>query len=253
MNNLHINADDFGYNSSVNKAIIESFHKGLITSTTIMANMPGFDDAVILAEENEIKHKIGIHLVLTEGKPLTDKILGTPLFFNENNRNLKKHKKNLFFLKPDEKRLIYNEFSSQIERVRKAGIQINHIDTHHHIDEVWSISVIIMDLLKAYSIPSMRVLYNLNSSGSIPKGMYRKIVNSYIKMRGLNFSDYLGNQIEAVSKLNEDWSLIERKRLEIMVHPDYDKTGMLIDKIKNREYPFEYPKELIKLIALNTK
>ena len=42
-----INADDFGLSSSVNK-IVESFNNGLINSTTLMANMPGFEEAVEL-------------------------------------------------------------------------------------------------------------------------------------------------------------------------------------------------------------
>jgi chitin disaccharide deacetylase len=45
-NNVKINADDFGLNSSVNKAIIEAFDNNYINSTTLMANMPGFDEAV---------------------------------------------------------------------------------------------------------------------------------------------------------------------------------------------------------------
>ena len=35
-----INADDFGYSESVNKAISDCFEKGLINRTTIMVNMP---------------------------------------------------------------------------------------------------------------------------------------------------------------------------------------------------------------------
>jgi hypothetical protein len=40
-----INADDFGMNSSVNRAILSSVEQGLVTSTSIMANMPGFEEA----------------------------------------------------------------------------------------------------------------------------------------------------------------------------------------------------------------
>ena len=73
MKKLIINADDFGLNTSVNHAIIESFEKGLINSTTLMANMPGFEEAIELAHKNNIIDKIGIHLCLTEGEPITKK------------------------------------------------------------------------------------------------------------------------------------------------------------------------------------
>lgn len=38
-------------NHSVNMAIVEAFHKGYITNTTIMVNMPGFDEAVQLSKD----------------------------------------------------------------------------------------------------------------------------------------------------------------------------------------------------------
>lgn len=245
-----INADDFGLNSSVNKAIVESFHAGTINSTTIMANMPGFDEAVGLAHQNNIISKIGIHLNLTEGIPLTRDIRNTDLFYHDNNSDLKKQKKNLFRLTGTEKELIYNEFSAQVRRVRDAGIQITHIDTHHHIDEVWTITRIIQALLKKYNIPSMRILNNMNLSTRFYKIAYRKLVNKLIKMNHSNYTDFLGNQLEATSQLQNDPSFIINKKLEIMVHPDYNNSGLIIDKINKREYSLEYPGELVTLLKL---
>ena len=43
---LIINADDFGKCHAVNVAIRDAFRQGLISSTTLMANMDGFDEAV---------------------------------------------------------------------------------------------------------------------------------------------------------------------------------------------------------------
>ena len=47
MKHLILNADDFGYSYGVNYGIIESHLRGVLTSTTLMAGMPGFDHAVI--------------------------------------------------------------------------------------------------------------------------------------------------------------------------------------------------------------
>lgn len=49
-----INADDFGYNQSVNRAIDECFKKKLINRTTIMVNMPYAEEAAVLAKEKVI-------------------------------------------------------------------------------------------------------------------------------------------------------------------------------------------------------
>lgn len=80
---LFINADDFGLNASVNKAIVESFNSGLINSTTVMANMPGFEEAVNLIHEYKLDRNIGVHLVLTDGLPLTEEIKSMNLFFSK--------------------------------------------------------------------------------------------------------------------------------------------------------------------------
>jgi len=40
-----VNADDFGMSPRINHAILQAFENGLISSATIMANMPAFEDA----------------------------------------------------------------------------------------------------------------------------------------------------------------------------------------------------------------
>src|SRR5215472_12195237 len=46
---LIINADDFGLTRGVNRAIAELHDAGAVTSATLMATGPAFDDAVTLA------------------------------------------------------------------------------------------------------------------------------------------------------------------------------------------------------------
>ncbi len=244
MENIYVNADDYGMNSSVNKAIVESFKLGIINSTTIMANMPGFDEAVDLAYKNNLTDNIGVHLNLSEGNPLTKAIQNTKLFRNNESLGLERFKKKLFLLSRFEEKIIFKEFATQIERVKSTGIPVTHIDTHHHVDEVWSITKILLPLLKEYNIPSMRIMNNLNASTSFYKRFYRKTINSYIKSRKANFSDFFGNQIEAIShyKINR---AVFNKSVEIMVHPDYNPEGNLIDKVQNKKIPFDLLKSLV--------
>ena len=243
MEKLVINADDFGLNASVNNAIIESFEKGLINSATILANRPGFDEAIELAQKHNITAKIGIHLALTEGQPLTsDKLIRE--YYNDNEHDndyadIKMHKRKLFFLSRTGKEIIYNEFAAQIKKVRDAGIQITHVDTHHHIHESLSVTQIILTLLKKHNIPSMRILNNLNRSTRFYKSGYRIIINRIIKLYGVNYSDFLGNQLEAIRQLEQDPTFFKSKKLEIMVHPDFNKDGIIIDRIRNSEVNFD--------------
>ena len=247
-----INADDFGLKASVNKAILESFNNGLINSTTIMANMAGFDEAVELAHINGIVDKTGIHLNLSDGYPVTSGLQRTNLFYPGSDSDLKKFKRRLFFLSKNGKEIAYKEFAAQIEKVRKAGIPITHIDTHHHIDDVWSVTKIILALLKTYRIPSMRILNNLNLSTKFYKSGYRKVINKIIKFNGADFSDFFGDQVEAISLLRNKRSLCEDKRLEIMVHPDYNDKGILINRINKQEVVFDYPEDIKSILNSRT-
>ena len=78
--NVVVNADDFGMSRQINEAILQAFEKGLISSATLMANMPAFEEACQLVRQDHLQRRIGLHLNLTEGKPLTADIADCPRF-----------------------------------------------------------------------------------------------------------------------------------------------------------------------------
>ncbi|MBQ1453116.1 MAG: ChbG/HpnK family deacetylase [Ruminococcus sp.] len=75
-----INADDYGLNERNSKAIAQAFENGLITNTTVLANGEYLDEALALAREKNFFDKLGVHLNLTEGEPLTEDIKSCPRF-----------------------------------------------------------------------------------------------------------------------------------------------------------------------------
>ena len=76
---LLVNADDFGKSAEINRAVAEAFERGYITHTTLMANMPAAEEAVDLARQKGFAERVGLHLNLTEGLPLSLPIRGNPL------------------------------------------------------------------------------------------------------------------------------------------------------------------------------
>jgi chitin disaccharide deacetylase len=125
MTKLIINADDFGYSKGVNLGIIEAFQNGVVTSATLMANMPGAEHAAALAKENP-GLGVGIHLVLTCGKPICRDV---PSLINDHGEfhrlaDLEK------IARIDE---VERELTSQFERFLSFRIQPTHIDSHHHV------------------------------------------------------------------------------------------------------------------------
>ena len=48
---LIINADDFGYSSAVNRAVIQAHRCGVLTSASLMINESAADEAIVLARQ----------------------------------------------------------------------------------------------------------------------------------------------------------------------------------------------------------
>ncbi|WP_311482219.1 carbohydrate deacetylase [uncultured Anaerococcus sp.] len=150
MGKLIINADDFGYSRGVNAGIIEAYSEGLLTSTTIMAGMPGFDEAVELAK----KHKglgVGVHLTLTCGYPVSSN-LKTIVDESGLFMNLSFYEDSKFesLIDLDE---VYAEWKSQIEKVLESGIKPTHLDSHHHVNNIGKIKDVFVKLAREYSLP----------------------------------------------------------------------------------------------------
>jgi predicted glycoside hydrolase/deacetylase ChbG (UPF0249 family) len=67
-----INGDDFGASSGVNLGIIEAHKNGILTSASLMINMPGSEEAVELSAANP-GLSVGLHVNFTnEGDALID-------------------------------------------------------------------------------------------------------------------------------------------------------------------------------------
>ena len=68
VNRLIINADDFGIHEAVNEGIYSAYGQGVLTSTSLLAQGPAFDDAVRMSKECD-RLGIGIHLCLVGSLP----------------------------------------------------------------------------------------------------------------------------------------------------------------------------------------
>jgi predicted glycoside hydrolase/deacetylase ChbG (UPF0249 family) len=70
---LVVNGDDYGASRGINLGILEAHTRGILTSTSLMVNMPATQEAVALAAEHE-SLSIGLHVNFTnEGEdPVVD-------------------------------------------------------------------------------------------------------------------------------------------------------------------------------------
>ncbi|MET3696339.1 hypothetical protein SAMN05877753_103418 [Bacillus oleivorans] len=142
---LIVNADDFGYSEGVNHGIMEAFYHGVVTSATLMVNMPGAGHAFALKQANP-SLGVGIHLVLTCGKPLCEDVSS---LMNEEGY-FQKGKNFLDEAEPEE---IRKELTAQFTRFVEQGGLPTHIDSHHHVHAHEKVSPIVIEIAKKYSLP----------------------------------------------------------------------------------------------------
>lgn len=150
-----LNADDFGMSNAYNKAVLDGYNNGFLTSASLCANGDTFNTAA-----NEIipecpKLGIGVHLNIIEGRSLQDftkMSMLTDLEGNFKNGYLKMMylSNNSLFLEQVE-----SEFRLQIEKILNCT-KVDHIDSHVHTHAIPKIFEITCKLAKEYGIKQVR-------------------------------------------------------------------------------------------------
>jgi hypothetical protein len=131
MKQLIINSDDYGRTPEISRGIRESHLRGVVTSTTCMMNIPTTADDIAIALKESPDLAMGVHLVLTMGKPiLAPERVPTLVDANGNNRRYDPFIENIPDLSINE---VKAEWRAQIEAYIKAsGRRPTHLDSHHH-------------------------------------------------------------------------------------------------------------------------
>lgn len=197
--NLIVNADDFGISKGVNYGIYDSHLHGIVTSTSMMITMPEVQHAIELSEKVP-SLKIGLHLNITLGKPLTEcKSLIKP------NGNFYKPLEN-----PNQddfcEEEIYQEFLAQyLMFVKQLGKKPTHVDSHLYAHQKYEkAKSAVIRLAKEKDIP-VRALD----------------IEGYRPTKFLDFFKYKsGDDLFAIFKDNLP-NIMEHEICELMVHPGY--------------------------------
>ncbi len=237
-----INADDYGWDESCSKAIIKAFENGWLSTTTACANGIFFKEAAEIISKTEYCNNVGLHFNLTEGKPVSNKVLGERRicrngeFFGFPSRQIP--------LSLKTQRAVLCELRTQSEVYLNTGLKIHHIDSHHFIHNSVSVFPLIKHLAKQLNVNKIRQFRNVGAMSQL-KVYIKKYYNSVLHKNGLLYSDYFGSANDYMNfsggKSNEVF--------EIMVHPDYTLDGILIDR-ENEDYSNPTGEPLEKLIEV---
>jgi predicted glycoside hydrolase/deacetylase ChbG (UPF0249 family) len=158
---LIVNADDFGLTAGVNRAIVESHKDGIVSSATLMANGPAFDDAVTAARSAP-NLSVGCHVVLVGGTPVSAPDAVDTL------RAIRSAKPDNFYsslsgfaaramLGGFDRDQLVGEVVAQIRKIQSAGLSVTHLDTHKHAH---IFPEILGALLRAARICGVRAIRN---------------------------------------------------------------------------------------------
>lgn len=223
---LIVNADDFGLTAGVNRGIITAHQEGIVTSTTLMVNMPGCNQAIKLAKEHP-SLAVGLHLNLTYGQPLlpASKVstLVNPLgnFFKDPQYIQKQ-------VPLDQIRI---ELAAQIQRFLATGLRLSHLDTHHHLHAEPRILDLLVEFAHNLKVP-FRALNptELLARGVSPRAQFVDFFASRDGLTGLlaiisNLAEgvteipchpgYCDQELVTISTLNE----ARQQELQLLTNP----------------------------------
>jgi predicted glycoside hydrolase/deacetylase ChbG (UPF0249 family) len=229
---LIVNADDFNTNVERNRGILEAAQKGIVTSATIIANMPGLKES-LPSLAGTLGGRVGIHLNLTMGLPLTSDV---KTLVNGSGRFMKKRTvwqkaiRGLMDLGEVEK-----EFAAQISLLKSLGVRPDHIDGNNHIHIFPGIATTVARLANDFGVKRIRLPLERFSKWrqSVQPGMFKKAffgllsrrARPVFKKHGLRFTDHFaGIQFPLVSSLDSLQSFLDHLpdgTTELMCHPGY--------------------------------
>lgn len=143
---LIVNADDLGISVPTNLAIGRAFRQGIVTSASLMANMPAVEHAVERIIRLNPGLGVGVHFCLTSGRPvMAPEYL--PLLVNAEGCFRHGFLGLLRLVRSSHRQealdQIGREFAAQVARIEKLGVEVDHVDGHQHvhmIPEIFSLA-----------------------------------------------------------------------------------------------------------------
>jgi chitin disaccharide deacetylase len=129
---LVVNADDYGLTPGTSTGIRQAHLHGIVTSTTAMMNRPDVEPALEEALETCPRLGLGVHLVLTAGKPLLPAENIPDLV--DGNGNFRQLNALVSGLPALDLTQVEAEWTAQIAKFRAVtGQNPDHLDAHHHV------------------------------------------------------------------------------------------------------------------------
>jgi len=156
---LIITADDFGLAPDLDRGIRQGIEQGLLSHVSLVANTNSLRESALFLK-NQSKASAGIHLNLTDGKPLLETRSLRPLV-DGSGRFLGLHRRVLLALiaRPQLLRAVEEEWRAQIEAIRSWDLRVWQLNCHGHLHCFPRLFRLVIKLAHDYGIPFVRLLH----------------------------------------------------------------------------------------------
>ena len=222
---LIVNADDLGRSSGVNRGVLRAHKAGIVTSTTLMANAPRAAEAAA-AVRDQRRLGVGVHLVLTFGRPLSPS-QAVPSLVREDGTFPPRPHLVRGRARGEE---VLAEFRRQIDHATKLlGRAPTHLDTHHFVQDEPEVLWALESVAKERGLPART--QSRKQRDELRRGGVRTPDH---------FSrDFYGHEAVSVSALLRLLARLPEGTSEMMCHP-----AELDDDLRSSSYALERPLEL---------
>lgn len=211
MRRIIFNADDLGLSRGVNEGILHCYQQGVVNSSSLLTNMAHFEDAVMIIREHKLCN-IGLYFNLTEGEPVSKKVstlTDEKGFFQ----------RNIQYLTNLNMEDVYQELELQYQKAISAGVEIVHIDSHHHIHMTQAFRKIFACFASKHKLPLRKIHFTSRN----PLNRLSQIQD----LKGVKFytthftADFYGQTVQE-EQLIKLVSRFKGKEVEIMCHPGFE-------------------------------
>ncbi len=157
MKQLIVTADDFGAAAEVNEAVEHAHRNGILSAASLMVAGAAAHDAVVRAKTMP-KLRVGLHLVLVEGKPVLPASAVPDLVDSSGHfrTDMARAGAAMFFL-PKVRAQLAAEISAQFEAFAATGLALDHVNAHKHFHLHPTIAALMIEMAEAHGVKGARV------------------------------------------------------------------------------------------------
>jgi chitin disaccharide deacetylase len=154
---LIVTADDFGNTLAVNEAVERAHRDGILTCASLMVAAPFAADAVERARRTP-SLKVGLHLVLRDGKPVLPPSEIPDLVKPDGSfRDGEFSSGVAWFVLPHVRRQLAAEIDAQFRAFAATGLALDHVNAHKHAHVHPTAASLILEIGKRHGMRAVRV------------------------------------------------------------------------------------------------